>query len=131
MVSSSVNIIVALALLQYIAFAVAVGRARGRYGISAPATTGNPEFERYYRVQMNTLELLVCFVPAMYMFGYYVSSVWAAGLGTLYLIGRVMYFFTYVSDPAKRGPVFGLSISPILFLVVGGLYGAARVSLGF
>ncbi len=131
MVSASVNIIIALALIQYILFSVAVGRARGRYGIAAPATTGDPIFERYYRVQMNTLELLVTFVPAMYMFGYYINSVWAAGLGTVYLIGRVMYFFAYVADPAKRGPGYGLSALPVMCLIVGGLYGAARVSLGF
>jgi uncharacterized MAPEG superfamily protein len=130
MVSSSVNIVVALALLEYIGFAVAVGRARGTYGVAAPATTGNPLFERYYRVQMNTLELLVCFVPAMYMFGYYVSSIWAAGLGTVYLVGRLLYFFAYVRDPASRGAGFGLSMMPILALVIGGLYGAARLSLG-
>lgn len=126
-----VNVIIALALVQYILFAMAVGRARGRYGVRAPATTGSPEFERYYRVQMNTLELLVCFVPAMYMFGYYVSSIWAAALGTVYLIGRVMYFFAYVNDPAGRGPGFGLSFVPIMILVAGGLYATARLSLSY
>ncbi len=131
MTSSTVDIIVALALFQYIVFAMAVGRARARFGVPAPATTGNPDFERYYRVQMNTLELLICFVPGMYMFGHYISAVWAAGLGTLYLIGRALYFFAYVNDAAKRGPGFGLSFLPIVILLVGGLYGAARVSLSF
>lgn len=131
MVSSSVNVIIALALLQYIAFAVAVGRARGRTGVSAPATTGNPEFERYYRVQMNTLELLIAFIPAMYMFGAYISSLWAAALGSLYLCGRVLYFNAYVHDPGKRGLGFGLSMLPVLALLIGGLYGALRISLGF
>lgn len=131
MVSSSVNIVIALALLEYIYFAVAVGRARGKFGVTAPATTGNPVFERYYRVQVNTLELLVCFVPAMYMFGYYVSSVWAAVLGSVFLIGRALYFVAYVKDPAQRGPGFGLSMLPVLSLILGGLYGAVRVSLGF
>jgi uncharacterized membrane protein YecN with MAPEG domain len=126
-----VNFVIVLALLQYFAFSVAVGSARGRYGIAAPATTGNPDFERYYRVQMNTLELLIAFVPGILIFGYYVSSVWAAVLGTIYLLGRVVYFLGYVADAAKRGPGFGLSVAPILVLLLGSLYGAARLAIGF
>ncbi len=131
MVSSSVNIIIALALLQYLAFLFAVGSARGRFKVSAPATTGHPEFERYYRVQMNTLELLVAFVPAMYMFGYYMGTLWATVLGSVYLIGRVLYFYAYIADPSKRAPGFMLSLVPILALIFGGLYGAVRVTFGF
>ena len=125
-----VNFVIVLALLQYLAFAIAVGSARGRYGVSAPATTGHAVFERYYRVQMNTIELLIVFVPAMFIFGYYISSVWAAGLGSVYLLGRTLYFFAYVGDPAKRGPGFGLSVLPIFVLLLGGLYGAARLAIG-
>lgn len=130
MVSSAVNVVIALALIEYIAFAGAVGWARGRYGVKAPAVTGNPQFERYYRVQMNTLELLIAFVPSMYMFGTYVSSYWAAILGLVFLLGRSIYFFAYVADPAKRSAGFGLSFMPVVALLLGGLYGAARVSLG-
>ena len=120
-----VNLIVALALLQFFAFATAVGVARERYNVAAPATTGNEVFERYFRVQMNTLELLVMFVPAIWMFGFYVSANIAAGLGALYIIGRVIYFFSYVKDPKKRSLGFGLSAGPVAVLVIGALVGAA------
>lgn len=120
-----VNLIVALALLQFFAFATAVGVARERYDVAAPATTGNEVFERYFRVQMNTLELLVMFVPAIWMFGFYVSANIAAGLGALYIIGRVIYFFSYVKDPKKRSLGFGLSAGPVAVLVIGALVGAA------
>ncbi|HEY2036155.1 MAG TPA: MAPEG family protein [Steroidobacteraceae bacterium] len=120
-----VNVIVALALLQFFAFATAVGRAREKYHVAAPATTGNEVFERYFRVQMNTLELLVVFVPAIWMFGFYVSANIAAALGAIYLAGRVIYFFSYVKDPQKRSLGFGLSAAPVAALVIGALIGAA------
>ena len=121
-----VQIVLALALLQFIYFGLAVGRARGIYKCPAPATTGNEMFERYFRVQMNTLEQLVVFIPAIFLFAMKVDPRWAAGLGAVYLVGRVLYFTAYVRDPAKRGPGFGLTAIPNLVLVVGGLIGAMR-----
>lgn len=119
-----VNLIVALALLQFFAFATAVGRAREKYNVKAPATTGNELFERYYRVQMNTLELLVMFVPGIWMFGFYVSARVAAALGAIYIIGRGIYFFSYVKDPKKRSLGYALSAAPVAALVIGALVGA-------
>jgi glutathione S-transferase len=119
-----VYIVMGLALAQYLYFGIAVGGARGRFGVAAPATTGHPVFERYFRVQMNTLELLVVLLPAMAMFGYYVRPSWAAGLGVVYLVGRFVYFFGYLKDPKQRTGGFGLSILPIFVLLVGGLGGA-------
>jgi uncharacterized MAPEG superfamily protein len=118
-----------LALLQYVTFAILVGRARGRYAVKAPATTGHPEFERYFRVQQNTLELLVVMLPAMWLFAQYVSAGWAALLGAVYLVGRVLYLRSYVADPARRGPGFGLSMLPILAMVIGSLVGVASALL--
>ena len=115
-----------LALLQYVVFGALVGRARGRYGVKAPAVTGHEIFERYFRAHYNTLELLVAFVPAIWLFGTYVSPSWAAGLGLVYLVGRVLYLRGYVADPAKREIGFGLSVLPIIVLIVGALWGAAQ-----
>ncbi|MGL6222736.1 MAG: MAPEG family protein [Steroidobacteraceae bacterium] len=124
-----VAIVTVLALLQYILFAILVGKARGQYGVAAPAITGHPVFERYFRVQMNTLELLAALVPGLWLFAHYVSPTWAAGLGAVYLVGRFMYFQSYVSDPARRGAGFGLSFLPIMLLLVGGLVGAVLALL--
>lgn len=120
-----VNLIVALALLQFFAFAIAVGSAREKFKVAAPATTGNEMFERYFRVQMNTLELLIMLVPAIWMFGFYVNAYAAAGLGAIYIIGRSVYFFSYVKDPKKRSLGYGLSAGPVVVLVVGALIGTA------
>jgi uncharacterized membrane protein YecN with MAPEG domain len=124
-----VAIVILIALLQYVAFAALVGRARGKYGVKAPAVHGHEVFERYFRVHYNTLELIVVFVPAMWLFGSYVSPTWAAVLGLVYVVGRVAYLVGYVADPAKREIGFGLSVLPILVLLVGGLWGVARTML--
>jgi uncharacterized MAPEG superfamily protein len=121
-----VYLVIALALLEFFVFGAAVGRARGRYGVAAPATSGHEMFERYYRVQMNTLELLVMWVPAMWLFAREVSPAAAVGLGILYLIGRLVYFFAYVKDPKTRGLGYALSAGPTLLLVLGAVFGAAR-----
>lgn len=120
-----VAIVIALALLEFVVFGMLVGRARGRYGVKAPATSGHEIFERYFRVHYNTMELLVVFVPAAWLFGLYVSPRWGAGIGAVYLVGRVLYLRGYVKDPAKRELGFGMSVLPILVLVTGALWGAA------
>lgn len=119
-----VTAVIALALLEYMIFATLVGRAREKYGVAAPAITGHEMFERYYRVQMNTLEQLIVFVPAMWMFGQFVSEPWAAGLGIVFIIGRAIYLHGYVADPKQRGMGFGLSFLPTAALLIGGLIGA-------
>ena len=117
--------ITVLALLQFLMFGMLVGSARGKYGIKAPAVSGNEMFERYFRVQMNTLELLVMLLPALWIASVYafVAYYWIALLGVLYLIGRFLYLRGYVADPAKRGMGYGLSALPILALLVIDLIG--------
>jgi glutathione S-transferase len=115
-----VAIVIVLALLQYFVFGLLVGRARSKFDVHAPAVTGHPVFERYYRVHQNTLELMIMFIPAIVLFGYWVRPDLGAGIGFVYVIGRVIYLRAYISDPARRGLGFGLSILPILVLLIGG-----------
>jgi glutathione S-transferase len=119
-----VDIVIALAVLQFVAFAFKVGGARVAHGIKAPATTGNEIFERHFRVQQNTLEQLVVFLPGIYLFSRYFRPEWAAAIGAVYLIGRQIYGMAYVKDPDKRSLGFTLSFLPTVALVVGGLAGA-------
>ena len=120
-----VTIVIALALIEHTVFGMLVGRARGKYGIDAPAISGDPIFERYYRVQQNTLEVLVLFIPGMWMFGHYVSVDVAAGLGLVFIVGRFLYLRGYVADPNSRTLGFILSFVPAQILIIGGLIGAA------
>jgi glutathione S-transferase len=121
-----VFLVMLLALLEYFGFMMAVGRARYRYGVKAPATAGNEDFERVYRVQMNTLEMLAMFLPALWSFAIFVSPTWAAGLGVVFIIGRLLYFTGYTKAADRRSLGFGLSMFPTLFLLLGGLIGAVR-----
>jgi glutathione S-transferase len=117
--------ITVLALFQFLVFGALVGRARGRYGVHAPAVSGNEVFERYFRVQMNTLEQLVLLLPALWIAATYafVAYYWIALLGVMYLIGRILYLRGYVADPKKRELGFALSSLPVLALIVIDLIG--------
>jgi len=126
---SLVHIVIGLALAQFLFFGYAVGKARGTYKIDAPATTGNEMFERYFRVHMNTLELIVILVPSILLFGTYVSSYLAAALGVVYLVGRLVYFTNYVKDPKSRSMGYGLSALPVVILLVGAIIGAIRAAV--
>ena len=120
-----VHIVLALALFEFFLFGLAVARARATYQVRPPATSGHEVFERYFRVQMNTLEQLVIFVPSILMFGVYVNAWLAATLGVVFIIGRAVYFTGYVAAPARRHFGFMLSVIPNLLLLGGGLAGAA------
>lgn len=102
---------------------IRVGKARGTYGIKAPATTGNLDFERIFRVQMNTLENAVMFLPSLWLFTMYVSPLWASLVGTVWLVGRVWYVLAYSQDASKRGPGFGIGTFALATLAVGALIG--------
>lgn len=124
-----IAIVSLLALIEYMVIAGLVGAARGKHGVKAPATTGNEVFERYFRVQQNTIEQLVVFLPALWMFGHYVSAGAGAVIGLMFIVGRVIYLRGYVADPAKRGSGFVIGFVANAILVLGGLGGA--IAQGF
>lgn len=121
-----VELIALLAVLQFIFFGMMTGRARGQSGLKAPAVVGNEHFERMYRVQMNTLETLVAFLPALLIAGKYWSPLFVSVLGVIYLVGRLVYWRAYLANPAKRGLGFIISILPTWLLVLLALLGAVR-----
>ena len=118
-------LIILLALVQYLYFSMRVGAARAKYGVSAPSTSGDEQFERLFRVQMNTLEQLIVFIPAMLAFAAYALPAWAWLPGVVYLAGRQLYAWAYVKDPASRGPGMGLTLLANAVLLGGALVGVA------
>jgi hypothetical protein len=124
-----IDLVIFLALVQYLVFGSLVGAARGRYGVKAPATTGNELFERHYRVQMNTLELLVVFVPALWMAARYWPPALMAAIGAVYLVGRIVYQRAYTKAPAQRGLGFMLSMGPVTVLLVAAVAGLVRAAM--
>jgi glutathione S-transferase len=116
-----VYVVILLALVEYIVFTGLVGRARVRYRVLAPATTGDPAFERAYRVHQNTLENLIVFVPAIWIFAMYASALWAAVLGVVFIVGRAIYAVGYLQAAEKRGPGAGITGLTNVVLVAGSL----------
>ena len=101
-------IITCLAILCYFFTTILVSKARVKFGIKAPATTGNPDFERVFRVQMNTLEWLPIFLPSLWLFAIYISDDLAAVLGLIWILGRFLYMTGYSQAAQKRGTGFAI-----------------------
>ena len=116
-----VAIVTILALLLYFFMSLRVGQARSKYGVAAPAISGNPDFERVYRVQANTLEWLPIFIPAMWLFALYLDERVAAALGVVWIIGRFMYMTAYAREASARGPGFGVQALATGVLLFGAL----------
>ncbi|MDA8752779.1 MAPEG family protein [Halieaceae bacterium] len=119
-----VAIVTLVLLLQYTYFGMAAGMARGKAGLQAPATSGDELYERKFRIHQNTMEQLVSFLPAMWLFSHYIGPLYAAGLGVAFFIGRMIYSSSYTRDPASRGPGFGIGFLALLIALAGTLYGA-------
>jgi glutathione S-transferase len=112
-----IELVAILAVAQYLFFGAMTGQARRDSGLKAPTMTGHEGFERMYRVQMNTLETLVAFLPALFLASKYWPELVVAGLGSVYLIGRMLYWRAYVTNPSSRSTGFMLSIIPTGILV--------------
>ena len=111
-----------IAVLFYFYTSARVARARYTYGVKLPAISGNEDFERVFRVQMNTLEWLPIFLPSLWLFAIYVSDLWAALCGLVWIAGRIAYLIGYEQAAAKRGPGFliqSLSCAVLLFGSLG------------
>ncbi len=111
-----------LSLLVYMMTIIRVGGARAKFKVPAPAMSGEPVFDRHFRVQMNTLESLPFFLPALWLAALYWSDVWAAGIGAFWIVGRVIYMLTYVRDPKTRSFGFMTQGLASMVLLVAALY---------
>lgn len=118
-----IGIVIILALMQFIGFSIAVGRARVKYKVPAPATTGDKQFERVFRIQQNTLEQLVVFIPAILIAGHFSNAVAAAVAGVVFILSRLLYFSSYSKDPKNRSTGFSIGFASVLYLLVAGLVG--------
>jgi len=114
-------IVTCLAVAFYFFTSVQVARARAAFGIKAPAISGHPDFERVFRVQMNTLEWMPIFLPSLWLFAIYVGDLYAAGLGAIWIAGRVLYWNGYRQAADKRGTGFAIQATACFALWLGAL----------
>lgn len=121
--ASFAALITAVALVVYMILSVNVGRARVKFNVQPPATTGNANFERVLRVQQNTLEHLVPFLGGLWIFSLLVDPKIGAGLGGVWILGRILYAWGYYQAAEKRGPGFGIAVLAQIALLLGSVYG--------
>ncbi len=117
-------LVTVLAVLFYFYTGLRVGGARRKFGVPAPAMSGNPDFERVFRVQMNTLEWMPIFLPALWLFALYESDKGAAVLGLVWIAARIYYMVSYTAAADRRGPGFGIQALVCGVLLVGALIGS-------
>ncbi len=117
-------LVTVLAIIFYFYTGARVSPARQKLGLKAPVMmSGQPEFDRIFRVQMNTLEWMPIFLPLLWLFAYYVSDIWAAVLGLIWIAARILYMVTYTKAADKRGPGFAIQAAVCGVLLVGALIG--------
>jgi glutathione S-transferase len=116
-------IVTLLAIALYFFLATRVAVARVKFGIKHPATTGNPDFERIFRVHVNTLEWTPTFLVPLWLCAIYLSDVGAAVLGLVWVVGRVVYYVGYRQAAEKRLPGFFIQASVCLLLFIGAAVG--------
>jgi len=118
-----------LVLLLMFLTSLNVGRARGLYGIKAPAVTGHEMFERAFRIQMNTLENAALMLPALWLYAGLIGDKGAGVTGLVWIAGRVWYAMAYQKDPAKRGGGFTVAFLAFAGLWFGAAWGVGRLML--
>ena len=114
-----------LAILVVFWTGLRVGGMRTKHNVVAPAVSGHPEFERAYRVQMNTMEQFVIFLPLLWLAAIFFQMLplLAGALGLVWIVGRIVYAQAYMADPSKRGLGFGISALATLGLLILALVG--------
>src|SRR5262249_26159334 len=115
------DLVMVAALLVYVWTLFQVGRARAAHKIAAPATDGPPDFQRVYRVQMNTLEQLVWFLPSLWLFASAWGDLWAAAVGVFWPFGRIIFALAYYKAAEKRSLGFLITFFASAILLLGGL----------
>ncbi len=121
------SFVTVLTLILFFVITANVGRARVKYKVPVPQTSGDPDFERVFRVQQNTLEQLILFLPSLWLFSLFVSPNWGAGIGGVWIVGRILYAWGYYQEANKRTLGFGINALSLIVLLLGSLVGIVRM----
>jgi len=121
LLTSAVTILV---VLFYFFIATRVPVARRKYNVQLPATTGHPDFERVFRVHMNTLEWMPIFLPSLWLCAFLYNDLIAAALGLVWIVARWFYYAGYARAVDGRIPGFliqSIACAALLILAIVGI----------
>ena len=121
-----VYLVTLLALVEYLVIGYLVSKARSRFKVKAPAVTGHEGFERYFRVQQNTIEQLIVVLPCMWIFGLTLDPLWAAALGAAFVVARVFYAYGYIRTGGGRHYGFMAGVYATIALLAGAIIGTLK-----
>jgi glutathione S-transferase len=124
------SMVTLLAVAFYFFLATRFAAARGRFGVPLPATTGQPDFERIFRVHANTLEWMPIFLVPLWLCAFSLSDAGAASLGLVWIVGRAWYSFGYSKAVEKRLPGFFIQSIACVLLFVGAVAGVVMHAAG-
>lgn len=119
-----------ISLVVTLVLSARVGMMRGRFSIEAPSLTGSSQFERAFRIHMNTVEQLILFVPALWLSTSVLGDLLAAGIGSVWVVGRVIYADAYLRNPATRRPGMIITLMSTSLLILATLWGIFSDILG-
>lgn len=125
------GLVTILSLILFYILSVNVGIARAKYKVPVPQITGDENFERVFRVQQNTLEQLIMFLPALWIFSIFVNAIAANILGGIWIVGRILYAWGYYAEAGKRGLGFAINSLTAIILLIGSLIGIGKMWLNF
>lgn len=124
-----VGLITILSLILFFVLTINVGRARAKYQVPVPQITGDENFERVFRVQQNTLEQLIMFLPALWLFSIFVNAIAANIIGGIWIVGRILYAWGYYDEAKKRFLGFAIGSLSVSVLLLGSLIGIGKLLL--
>ncbi len=124
------GIVTVITLLIYMWMAVQVGKSRGKHDVPAPQSTGPDEFLRVQRVHENTMEGLILFLPALWMFALAFGDLWAGIVGIFYPLGRIIYAQGYYQAADKRSRGFMIGLISTFILLLGSFIGFVFSAVG-
>lgn len=118
-----------LAGLICLGVAILVARTRNKHKVMPPAMAGAFPVECALRVQGNTTEQVVIFLPLLWVAAVYFQGWLPPAIGLAWCVGRILYAIGYMAEPKKRHVGFGLSVFSSIALAILGIIGLVQAAM--
>ena len=118
-----------LSLVYFYIVIAHTGRLRVRHNIAEPASSGHPAFETATRLQQKTAHQLIVFLPGLWLYAMYVSSLWAGIIGFLWIITRMYFACRYIDEPKSYPVSDWISRAVLVWFLIGSLVSVTTTTL--